>query len=232
MMARNTFILRGLSALGCLTALAACGSDGVRPLEGFGPPPVAAAAQSFEPEPAAFSDGAIYRASAGYAALHEGLRARNVGDIVTIVLVENILSNKSTSSQTARGGSASLTPPTSGPLSFLNPNALKAAADSSFKGTGNAAQRSTLNGAIAVTITEVRPNGTARVIGEKHMALSQGKEFVQFAGMVRLADIDGDNRLLSTQVADAQILYSGKGAIQRASKPGWLSSFFAKISPF
>ncbi|GAA4044925.1 flagellar basal body L-ring protein FlgH [Parerythrobacter jejuensis] len=223
-------------ALAALATLGGCMADGVRPMAGFGPPPVPQARPSFAPPPgrvgSGANDGAIYQASTGYAALHEGLRARKVGDIVTIVLVESIGSSKSTSSQTGRSGSAGLTPPTAGPLSFLNPDALKAAADSSFKGTGNAAQRSTLNGAIAVTIADVRPNGTARVIGEKHMALSQGKEFVQFAGIVRLADINGDNRILSTQVADAQILYSGKGAIQRASKPGWLSSFFAKISPF
>lgn len=212
-------------------ALAGCNSDGVRPMAGFGPPPMPAQASYAPPLPQS-ATGAIFQAGQGYAALHEGLRARAVGDIVTIVLVESIGTSKSTSSQTDRGGSMGITPPTSGPLSFLNPDALKAAAESSFKGSGNAAQRSTLNGAITVSIVEVRPNGTARVTGEKQMALSQGSEFVQFTGIVRLADIDGDNRVLSSQVADAQILYSGDGAIQRASKPGWLSAFFAKISPF
>jgi flagellar L-ring protein precursor FlgH len=200
-------------------------------MAGFGPPPMPSQA-SYAPPPPQSATGAIFQSGQGYAALHEGLGARTVGDIVTIVLVESIGTSKSTSSQTDRGGSMGITPPTSGPLSFLNPDALKAAAESSFKGSGNAAQRSTLNGAITVSIVEVRPNGTARVTGEKQMALSQGKEFVQFTGIVRLADIDGDNRVLSSQVADAQILYSGDGAIQRASKPGWLSAFFAKISPF
>ena len=64
------------------------------------------------------------------------------------------------------------------------------------------------------------------------MALSQGHEFIQFSGLIRLADIDPDNRVFSSQVADAQIIYSGEGAVQRSSKPGWLSTFFAKISPF
>ena len=213
------------------TALAGCNSDGLRPMAGFGPPPMPAQA-SYAPPPPQAATGAIFQPQNGYAALHQGLRARAVGDIVTIVLVESIGTSKSTSSQTDRGGSMGITPPTAGPLSFLNPDALKAAAESSFKGSGSAAQRSTLNGAIAVSIVEVRPNGTARVTGEKQMALSQGNEFVQFTGIVRLADIDGDNRVLSTHVADAQILYSGQGAIQRASKPGWLSAFFAKISPF
>lgn len=224
-------LTRSAAALVAILALPGCNSDGIKPMPGFGPPP--ASAQSVLVQPArAESNGAIYQASQGYAGLHQGLRARNVGDIVTVVLVETIGSTKSTSSQTGRSGSASLSPPTAGPLSFLNPDALKAASESSFNGSGNAAQRSTLNGAISVSITEVRPNGTAKIVGEKQMALSQGREFVQFAGIVRLADISAENRLLSTQVADAQIVYSGQGAIQRASKPGWLSAFFAKISPF
>lgn len=217
--------------------LAGCMSDGVRPMAGFAPPPVAPVTVAAAPETTAphlpgSSKGAILQVSQGYAALHQGLRARRVGDILSIVLVENITSTKSTSSQTGRSGSASLIPPIAGPLSFLNPNALNASGDSSFNGSGNAAQRSTLNGTISVSIAEVRQGGTARVVGEKHMALSQGKEFVQFSGLIRLADVDSDNRVMSSQVADAQILYSGKGTIQRASKPGWLSEFFAKISPF
>ena len=223
--------LRFSIALLALPLLAACGADGVRPIAGFGPPPVAAV-PIYAPDPYAVSNGSIYQASQGYAALHEGLRARRVGDIVTIVLTETIVTSKSTSSRTDRDGSVSITPPTAGPLDFLNPDALKAEADASFRGQGIAAQRSTLSGAIAVSIAEVRPNGTARVVGEKQMALSQGREFVQFAGILRLADISADNRIASSRIADAQIVYSGSGAIQRASKPGWLSAFFATISPF
>lgn len=208
-------------------ALAACMADGIAPQPGFAPPPPPAALTG-----PAVANGSIFQPGRGYAALHEGQRARQVGDIVTVVLIENISSSKNTSSQTQRDGSVSLTPPGAGPLSFLNPEALKAASEASFKGTGNAAQRSTLNGAVAVTIAAVFPNGTARIMGERHMGLSQGREFVQFSGLIRLADVSSDNRVLSSQVADAQIVYSGSGAVQRASKPGWLATFFARVSPF
>ncbi|XUU60746.1 flagellar basal body L-ring protein FlgH [Erythrobacter sp. HA6-11] len=182
--------------------------------------------------PAASTNGAIFQPAYGYAGLIEGTRARRVGDMLTVVLVESVDTTKRTTARTQRDGSASITPPTAGPLSFLNPNALKAASEASFRGQGQAAQSSSLNGAVAVTIAEVRSNGTARVVGEKQMSLSQGEEWIQFAGTVRLADIDGDNRLLSSQVADAQIIYSGRGSIQRASRPGWLSRFFSAISPW
>jgi len=84
----------------------------------------------------------------------------------------------------------------------------------------------------AVTIAAIYPNGTAEVVGEKQMMFSQGDEWVQFAGRIRLIDIDSDNRLGSSQVANARIIYSGNGAVQQASRPGWLSRFFNAISPF
>lgn len=209
-----------------LIALSACATND--PAPGFAaalppPPPV---------QHVVATDGAIFQASLGYAGLHEGTRARRVGDALTILLAENVTTSKSVTGRTERSGSAAIKPPGAGPLDFLNPEALKAAANASFKGQGNAGQSSSLSGAVAVTIAQVRPNGTALVIGEKHLSLSQGKEWVQFPGIVRLADVDVDNRVLSTQVADSRIIYSGAGAVQQASRPGWLSRFFGKVSPF
>jgi flagellar L-ring protein precursor FlgH len=236
-MAKQTqSLLPAAHFLRCLTlfaafGLSACGMEGGRPQKGFSAPLPAAPPIGAVPG-AQNSDGAIFQIAQGYAALHQGLRARNVGDLVTIVLSENIASNKSVSGSTARTGDASITPPTAGPLQFLNPNALNAGADASFNGSGNAAQNSTLSGALAVTIAEVRSNGTALVVGEKQMSLSQGEEWVQFAGIIRLIDVSSDNRISSSQVADARIIYSGQGAVQKASRPGWLSRFFGMISPF
>lgn len=207
-------------------SLASCGMEGGNPRPGFTatlPTPITLDAPR---------NGAIFQPANGYAALHQGTRARRVGDLVTILLVESVGTSKSTSATTGRDGGVSLTPPIAGPLGFLNPDALNASADSSFNGSGNASQRSTLSGSIAVTIREVRPNGTALVVGEKNMQLSQGDEWVQFAGILRLADVDSNNSVPSSRIADAQIIYGGNGAIQQASRPGWLGRFFNMVSPF
>lgn len=195
-----------------------------RPEPGFGPTlPIA--------EPARPADGSIFNVSAGYAPLYGGTRAHAVGDALTILLVESITAAKTVASKSQKSGGASITPPSAGPLS-VNPNALKASSDSSFNGQGNASQTSSLAGSLSVTIAEVRPNGTALVRGEKRMLVSQGDEWIQISGIVRLADIDQDNTIPSTRVADARIEYSGKGALQRASRQGWLGQFFNMISPF
>lgn len=196
-----------------------------KPAEGFAPALPA-------PAPVPVADGAIFQTGAGYAGLVEGMRARRVGDPLTILLVEQTTTSKSAGSKTSKDGGFGITPPTAGPLSFLNPDALKASGTSSFNGTGNATQTSALSGALAVMIAEVRANGTALVKGEKRLLLSQGQEWVQFSGIVRLADVSANNTVTSTQVADARIEYAGNGSIQRASRPGWLSRFFSIITPF
>jgi len=181
------------------------------------------------PRPA---DGAIFNVSAGYAALVSGSRAHGIGDTLTIVISESTTSSKTASSKTQRSGSMAVTPPTSGPLSFVKSSDLNAGAQGSFNGQGNAAQTNAFSGTIAVTIAEVRPNGTALVRGEKVMLLSQGQEWIQFSGIVRLADIDVDNSIPSARVADAKVEYAGNGAIQKSSREGWLSKLFNIVTPF
>ncbi|WP_338303973.1 MULTISPECIES: flagellar basal body L-ring protein FlgH [unclassified Erythrobacter] len=212
-------------------SLSACMGSGAQREFGFAAPPP-------PPAPAVVaggngaSQGAIFQVSQGYSGLVTGTRARALGDMVTIRLVENTTTSKSTSSQTQRSGSFGITPPTAGPLDFLNPNALNASGEGSFNGGGTAAQQSQLSGTVAVTIAAIYPNGTAEVVGEKQMSLSQGDEWVQFAGRIRLVDIDADNTLPSSRVANARVIYTGKGQVQQASRPGWLSRFFNAVSPF
>ena len=197
-----------------------------------GPPEGFEATLPQAPAPEPTPNGAIFSAAAGYAPLHSGFRARAVGDTLTIALVENVSASKSAGSKTQRNGSLAVTPPATGPLSFIKPESLKAGAQSSFSGSGNATQQTSLSGEISVTIAEVRPNGTALVKGQKVLLLSHGKEWVQFSGIVRLSDIGNENRINSAQVADANVVYSGKGSVQKAGREGWLSRFFNMVSPF
>ena len=189
-----------------------------------------------EPVPAtpvaAPANGAIFQVSAGYAALYEGSRARRVGDPVTIVLVEKTAASKSAGSNLDSNGGLSITPPSTGALSLFKPTDASASTARNFKGTGTADQANSLSGEMSVTVAEVYANGTMLVRGQKRVTLNRGDEFVQIKGVIRPADIDADNRVLSTRVADAQIAYTGKGDVARASRQGWLGRFFSVVSPF
>ncbi|MFC3442694.1 flagellar basal body L-ring protein FlgH [Sphingobium rhizovicinum] len=179
------------------------------------------------------ANGSIFQASMGYTPLTSGARATAVGDIITIVLVERTQASKSTSADTARNGSVGLTPPTTGILSKLfSASDVSAGGQNTFTGKGAASQSNALTGEITVTVAQVYPNGTMLVKGEKALTLNRGDEFIQISGLVRQADIAPDNRIASTRVADARIIYKGKGEIANASRQGWLQRFFSAISPF
>ena len=177
------------------------------------------------------ANGSIYQASAGYAPLYEGWRAKHVGDPLTITLVERTLASKSASSKLNSGSEIGITPPKTGPLAF-DPGMSSASGSRKFDGTGTADQSNSLSGELSVTVAAVYPNGTMLVQGTKRLTLNKGDEFVQIRGIVRMADVDTENRVPSTRVADAQIAYTGKGDIARASRQGWLSHFFGILSPF
>ena len=188
------------------------------------PPPVIA-------PPPAQANGAIFQAANGYAPLYEGWRAKRVGDPLTIVLVERTMASKSSSSKLDSNGNVAITPPSSGPLAF-DPGAAKVGGNRGFKGEGQADQSNSLSGEMSVTVAAVYPNGTMLVQGTKRVVLNRGDEFMQIRGLVRMADVDQDNRVASTRVADAQIEYTGKGDVARAARQGWFSRFFSVISPF
>lgn len=182
-----------------------------------------------QPAPA---NGAIFQADGGYAALYEGWRARRVGDPLTIVLVERTAASKSSSSKLDSNGGFGVTPPSTGPLDLFDRTDLSVSGDRNFKGQGSANQANSLTGEVSVTVAEVYPNGTMLVQGQKRVTLNRGDEWVRIRGIVRFADVDRDNRVASTRVADAQISYTGKGDVARAGRQGWLGRFFQVVSPF
>lgn len=178
------------------------------------------------------ANGGIFQTSDGYAALYEGNRARRVGDPLTIVLVERTSASKSASSKLDSSGGFSITPPTTGNLSLFQKSDASVSGGRNFTGTGATDQANALSGEVSVTVAAVYPNGTMLVQGQKRVTLNRGDEFVQIKGIVRIVDIDSNNRVPSTRVADARIAYTGKGDVARASRQGWLSRFFSVISPF
>lgn len=158
------------------------------------------------------------------------LRARAVGDILTIQLVERTDASKDSSSSTSKGTDLNTglpiiagRPVTVGGAQVLN-NEIQS--ETSFAGEADATQSNRLDGSITVTVADRLPNGNLFVRGEKWITLNQGEEFIRFSGIVRPVDIGPNNSIPSTKVADAKIAYSGKGTLADSSEPGWLAKFF------
>ena len=178
------------------------------------------------------TDGAIYRAGTEVR-LFEDLKAGRVGDILTVRLVEQTNASKNSQTQTSKSGSASMTNPevlgrsvTKGGVPLLGGSL---GGDTSFDGSGASSQSNSLSGDITVTVIKRLPNGNLVIQGEKWLTINQGREFIRVTGIIRSNDIETDNTVLSTRIANAQIDYSAKGALADANRMGLLSRFFNSI---
>ena len=181
-----------------------------------------------EPVPPA-ANGAIYQ-TGREVALFENPIAHRVGDIVTIVLAESTAAQKSATTTTQKASTATLPSPTilGKPVTVHGtPILSNNLADSTkFDGEGASAESNSLTGYVTVTVAKVLPNGNLYVKGEKWIGINQGKEYVRLAGVIRPIDLAPDNSISSSKVANAQISYGGKGALNDVNAAGWLQRFF------
>ena len=189
-----------------------------------------------EPQPVAVNDGAIYRAG-NDVPLFENATAHRVGDIVTIRLVESTAASKSSSTTTSKKTSVSMPGPTLlGKPVTINGTAIldnSLSGDNSFGGKGDSAQSNQLTGDITVAVVKRLSNGLLLVRGQKWIGINQGREYIRIQGYIRPIDVQPDNSIESTKVANASISYGGKGPVASASAPGLLARFFnSKWMPF
>jgi flagellar L-ring protein precursor FlgH len=169
------------------------------------------------------TEGSIYAAGSSFA-LFEDAKAHNVGDIITITLVENTQAKKSATTNTSKSTSTAMTNPTVfGKIIHLNSGLT---GSNKFAGEGDSAQSNSLSGALTAVVTDRLPNGNLMVRGDKLLELNQGTETIHVEGMVRPVDIAPDNSVTSDRVALARIVYKGRGALADANAQGWLARFF------
>ena len=100
------------------------------------------------------------------------------------------------------------------------------------EGTGTADQAASLTGSISARVVEVLSNDNLVILGEKQLAVTEGGEFIRLKGVVRQADIQPDNTVLSRRIANAQISYLGTGDLAKASEPGWGTGLMSKFWSF
>lgn len=175
------------------------------------------------------TDGAIYSAGRNMG-LTDNPVARNVGDVLTIVLNEATDAQKTATTTTSKATNVTLPGMTLlGKAVTLHgvPITTNNIDDSTkFDGEGASKQSNSLTGYITVTVVKVLPNGNLYIRGEKRIGINQGDEYVRLAGIVRPIDIQPDDSISSSKVADARITYKGKGALADTNTQGWLSRFF------
>ncbi len=175
------------------------------------------------------SNGSLFT-ERGVVNLYGDRKARNIGDIITVVLQENTVSKKSSNVGISKDSDTVIPEVAGAAGTVLGVTGLglqtNLNAERDFKGAADAAQSNNLNGSVTVTVVDVLNNGTLVIRGEKWLTLNRGDEFIRFSGMVRPEDVSASNTIVSTKVANARITYAGAGSLADSQKMGWLSRFF------
>jgi flagellar L-ring protein precursor FlgH len=162
-------------------------------------------------------------------------RARNVNDIVTIRVMENISASGSADASLAKKGSGSAA--VSGAFglekkvpSWMDPGNLAGTKTSTdFQGSGTTTRSSTLTAAMTARVTEVLPNGDLVIEGIREIEVNGDRQVVVLTGVARGADLGPNNTVASPLIAQLRIRYFGRGLMKDNLQPGWLIRLLNKI---
>lgn len=164
-------------------------------------------------------------------------KARNVGDLVTVLISETSSANKNASTSLSREGSAEVN---LGGLFGLT-DALAAKGNKFLKdsakientfthdGEGATSRRGSFTATVSCAVTEVLANGNLRIEGRRDITVNNENQYIVLSGVIRPEDISPSNMVRSTQVADARIEYSGDGDIDDQQSPSWLNRLFTNL---
>lgn len=172
--------------------------------------------------------GSIYNASASTGLFTTDQRARAVGDILTVSFTESFAATKSQSASASKSDSMSVSLPFD--QSRLSAK-LGLEGASEFSGSGSAAQSNSFTGLLSVSVIRIFANGNMEIMGQKMITLNNGNEYVRLRGVIRPEDISAGNAILSSQIADAKITYTGAGQVADTGQMGWLSRILRAVSP-
>ena len=177
-------------------------------------------------------NGAIFQ-TASYRPLYEDVKARLVGDVLTINLSEKTSAGKTSATSASKSGSVSYATPTIFGLAATTASqgGLSVTGSNKFGEAGAESSGNNFSGTITVTVIEVMSNGNLLVSGEKQMAFDKGGEFVRFSGVVNPQTIAAGNQVSSTQVADARLEYRSTSHVDKAEANSMLTRFFLSFLP-
>jgi flagellar L-ring protein FlgH len=215
-------------------ALGGCGGIPPRAVVDFATPPAAVTAEAAAAAAPRPNAGSLFQQSS-YRPAFEDSRARALGDIVTIQIVESLSASQVTKSTVNRNSSINqtITPPLPNLIGVdLKNLEMDAKSNNDFSGKGGTEAANTFTGSISTTVIEVLPNGNLVVAGEKQIGVNQNVDVMRFTGTVNPRMLQPNNIISSTQVANVRVESRGRGAQGEAQTVGWLSRFFLSFNPF
>jgi flagellar L-ring protein FlgH len=175
-------------------------------------------------------------------------KAKRVGDTVTVDIVENASSQLDANTSASR--SSEIDAGVESLMGYMraleqkNPNLnrdnkgnlnntlIKANMMNKFDGKGSSDRSGRVTASIGARVAEVLPNGNLVIVGHREMKVNRETQYIAVSGIIRPKDIDADNRVKSTYLADARIEIYGQGTLGDKQQPGWLTRTLDWVWPF
>ncbi len=151
-------------------------------------------------------------------------RAYQVGDVVTILIIEYSMGQHEAGTETESDNQFGVSVAGKGDMAETNMG-MDGSWKNRFDGTGGTTRKGVLEGTLSARIIEITDSGNLVIEGERVITVNGEKQISTMRGIVRPEDISGQNTVYSNRIADAESTYTGKGDINSAQKPG----FFTKI---
>ncbi|MBN1849906.1 MAG: flagellar basal body L-ring protein FlgH [Deltaproteobacteria bacterium] len=173
----------------------------------------------------------------------QDLRAHEVGDLVTVNIVETSKASKKADTKTSRDSSISAGIDNAmgweGKLGrigvpdlFDKTTMFKGSIKNGYQGNGTTSRDESMTASITARVIQVKPNGNLFIKGTREIRVNNETQFIILSGLIRPEDISPDNTVLSSYIGDAKIEYTGSGSVSDKQRPGWLTRIVDFIWPF
>ena len=175
------------------------------------------------------SGGSIWdRASRAQQHVYADDIARDVGDILTIVIQERHKTTSDTSRDLSKSDSRSAE--ITGKLKLLDE--IDDWTGGFFKGESEFESAESVTDQITVVVEDVLPNGNLVVLGKRTRETGDNRQIILVSGIVRGSDINYQNTIASDRIANFSIVVKRTGPENRFTRPGWLAQILNFLNPF
>lgn len=235
-----------IGLMGSMTVLIGCSPKHQAGLESSMPTPVVMNTLPMAAAPA--SEGSLWQTDGPLGDLFNNDKAKRVGDIVTVKIIESSKASNNAKTKTDRTSTIDAGIDTllglegrfnnSGHNQYkksrlFNPfGKIKGGLESEFEGEGETSRSGDLKAYITAQVVGVLPSGNLQISGSREVTVNNERQIIHLTGVIRPRDITPNNVVLSTHIADARIAYTGKGVVDERQRPGWLARLLDIAWPF
>jgi len=158
------------------------------------------------------------------ASLYSDIKAKKIGDPLYVIISESNSATKSAQTNTNKQNKGSAEgEATTGALEGLFPGMGGSINyGNQYRGQASTSRNAQLTSRMTVLVVDILPNGNLVVEGTKTMEINNDMEVVTLSGIVQPEHISGSNTVYSYQIANAKLLYKGKGSMTQGQRIGLL----------